>query len=312
MQQAGRQAVGRSVGQAGRVGSGRVRGGPGSRHSNGGGALPQVRVRRGGRGVRVRFWRGCGRRCGCGRGWGLGLGLRAVPRGGPAHGAALLVLVEHDVACEHGTRGRQRREGKRVAMPRRATRMTRTRMDWRDGARTLVLDELAKVVVGPQRAEDGRVRVRVVVADERAEVARRLRAVICAPSEQPSQRAARVRAWCVQRRKGACTYVRCEMWKNMEEGGSYEGGNENVEVREEGGGEDAGTVLTERHLGEEVVHDVVVGDVVQEEAALPAEEVAVDGARGAALEGPLALAEVRERGVRVVEVGDHDELRDRV
>ena len=53
--------------------------------------------------------------------------------------------------------------------------------------------------------------------------------------------------------------------------------------------------------------DVVVGDVVQEKAAHPAEEVTVHSRGGASLEIPLRLAIVRQRRVRVVEVRDHDE-----
>lgn len=65
--------------------------------------------------------------------------------------------------------------------------------------------------------------------------------------------------------------------------------------------------VVEGHLGEEVVDDVVVGDVVEEETSLPAEEVTVDGSGGTTLEGPFLLAVVGEHGVGVVEVGDHDE-----
>lgn len=50
------------------------------------------------------------------------------------------------------------------------------------------------------------------------------------------------------------------------------------------------------------MRDVVVRDVVQEEAALPSEEGAVDRAGRAALEGPGALAIVREALVSVVEL----------
>lgn len=65
--------------------------------------------------------------------------------------------------------------------------------------------------------------------------------------------------------------------------------------------------VIERHLGEEVVDDVIVGDIVEEEASLPSEEGTVDGAGGATLERPLSLAVMRETLISVVEVGDHDE-----
>ena len=56
-----------------------------------------------------------------------------------------------------------------------------------------------------------------------------------------------------------------------------------------------------------MVDAVEVRDVVQEEAALPAEEVAVDGRGGAPLEVPLAVAVMGELHVGVMEVRDHDE-----
>lgn len=65
--------------------------------------------------------------------------------------------------------------------------------------------------------------------------------------------------------------------------------------------------LTEGHLGEKVVDDMVVGHVVEEEAAHPAEEVAVHRRGRAPLEVPLRLAIVRQLRVRVVKVRDHDE-----
>ena len=65
--------------------------------------------------------------------------------------------------------------------------------------------------------------------------------------------------------------------------------------------------LTEGHLGEKVVHDMVVGHVVEEKAAHPAEEVAVHRRGRAPLEVPLRLAIVRQLRVRVVKVRDHDE-----
>ena len=42
--------------------------------------------------------------------------------------------------------------------------------------------------------------------------------------------------------------------------------------------------MVERHLREEVVDDVVVGDVVQEESSPPSEEWSVNSAGGATLE----------------------------
>lgn len=51
--------------------------------------------------------------------------------------------------------------------------------------------------------------------------------------------------------------------------------------------------------------NVVVGDVVEEEAASPAQERPVNGRGCAAEERPLLLAVVGDGGVRVVEVGEH-------
>ena len=45
--------------------------------------------------------------------------------------------------------------------------------------------------------------------------------------------------------------------------------------------------------------------VVEEESPDPAEGRTVDGASGTAQERPRVLAEVRNRGVRVVKEGDH-------
>ena len=56
-----------------------------------------------------------------------------------------------------------------------------------------------------------------------------------------------------------------------------------------------------------MVYDVVMGDIVEEEAALPAEEGAIDGSGRATLVTPSAAAVVRDIRVCVVEVGDHDE-----
>ena len=55
------------------------------------------------------------------------------------------------------------------------------------------------------------------------------------------------------------------------------------------------------------MHHMEMRDVVQEEAALPAQKRAVDGGGGAALEVPLLPAVVRQVGRGVVEVGDHDD-----
>jgi len=66
-------------------------------------------------------------------------------------------------------------------------------------------------------------------------------------------------------------------------------------------------LVVEGDDGEEVVCDVVVGDVVEEEAADPAKERSVDGADGTAEEGPLVLAVVGHGGVSVVQEGQHDD-----
>lgn len=67
-----------------------------------------------------------------------------------------------------------------------------------------------------------------------------------------------------------------------------------------------GSVI-ERHLGEEVVNDVEVSDVVEEEAPLPAKDRPINSSGGTALEVPLLSAVVGHDGVGVVEISDHDE-----
>ena len=56
-----------------------------------------------------------------------------------------------------------------------------------------------------------------------------------------------------------------------------------------------------------MVHDVVVRDVVEEKATHPAQEVAVDCRRRAALVVPFRLAIVGQFRVSVVQIRDHDE-----
>ena len=53
--------------------------------------------------------------------------------------------------------------------------------------------------------------------------------------------------------------------------------------------------------------DVIVRDIVEEETTLPAEEITVNSASSTTLVVPLILAVMREFGVGVVEVSDHDE-----
>lgn len=65
--------------------------------------------------------------------------------------------------------------------------------------------------------------------------------------------------------------------------------------------------LTEGHLREEMVHDVVVRDVVQEELARAPEELPVHRRRRAAPVRPRAAAVERNRGVGVLQEGDRDD-----
>lgn len=55
-----------------------------------------------------------------------------------------------------------------------------------------------------------------------------------------------------------------------------------------------------------MVGNVVVGNVVQEEAAGPTEKRAVNGRDSAANKGPRILAEVGHGGVSVMQVSEHD------
>ena len=54
-----------------------------------------------------------------------------------------------------------------------------------------------------------------------------------------------------------------------------------------------------------MVNDVVVCDIMEEEAPLPAQEVPIRRRGSPTLEVPLALAIVWELDVGVLEVGDH-------
>lgn len=64
---------------------------------------------------------------------------------------------------------------------------------------------------------------------------------------------------------------------------------------------------TERHLREEVVNDMEVGDIMKEEAALPAKTIPVDGGGSTSLVVPFIVAVVGKIRVGVVEICDHDE-----
>ena len=56
-----------------------------------------------------------------------------------------------------------------------------------------------------------------------------------------------------------------------------------------------------------MMDDVEVSDIVEEEAALPSQEVPVNGGSGSTLEVPFLATVVRKCGVGVVEVCDHDD-----
>ena len=65
--------------------------------------------------------------------------------------------------------------------------------------------------------------------------------------------------------------------------------------------------LTKRHLGEEVMDYMVMRNIVQEEAALPAQERSVNSCSCATLIVPLFHAVMRQIGIGVVQVSNHDE-----
>jgi hypothetical protein len=56
-----------------------------------------------------------------------------------------------------------------------------------------------------------------------------------------------------------------------------------------------------------VMDDMIVGDIVKEKAALPAQERPVDGSGCSPLEVPLLATIMRHDRVSVVQVGDHDD-----
>jgi len=65
--------------------------------------------------------------------------------------------------------------------------------------------------------------------------------------------------------------------------------------------------MVEGHLGEEMVDDMIMCNVVKKEAALPAQEVAVDSSCRPPLEVPFLGTVMRECSVGVVQISDHDE-----
>lgn len=65
--------------------------------------------------------------------------------------------------------------------------------------------------------------------------------------------------------------------------------------------------VVEGHLGEEVMDDMEVSDIVEEEASLPAENGPVNGSGSATLEVPFLAAVVRHDRVGVMKISDHDE-----
>jgi len=65
--------------------------------------------------------------------------------------------------------------------------------------------------------------------------------------------------------------------------------------------------VVERHLREEVVDDMEVGNIVEEEASLPAQEVSVNGSCSPTLEVPLLSTVVGHNWISMVEISYHDE-----
>jgi hypothetical protein len=56
-----------------------------------------------------------------------------------------------------------------------------------------------------------------------------------------------------------------------------------------------------------MMDDVVVGDIVEEEATLPSQKVSVDGCSSSTLEVPFLASVVRELRVSMVEICNHDD-----
>lgn len=56
-----------------------------------------------------------------------------------------------------------------------------------------------------------------------------------------------------------------------------------------------------------MVNDVEMGNVVEEEATLPAQNRPINGGGSSSLEVPLLAAIVGHDGVSVVQVSDHDD-----
>lgn len=65
--------------------------------------------------------------------------------------------------------------------------------------------------------------------------------------------------------------------------------------------------LTEGQFREEMMYHMIVGDIVQEEPALPAQEVPVDGGSCTALVVPFLSTIMWQERIGVMQIGDHDE-----
>ena len=64
--------------------------------------------------------------------------------------------------------------------------------------------------------------------------------------------------------------------------------------------------MVEGQLGEEVMDDMIMRNIVEEESSLPPKEITIDSSSCTALESPLVLPVVGHFGVGVVQVSDHD------
>jgi len=65
--------------------------------------------------------------------------------------------------------------------------------------------------------------------------------------------------------------------------------------------------VIERQLREEMMDNMVMGDIMQEHSSLPSKEVPIDSSSSASLEGPFVFAIMGHLWISVMEVGDHDE-----
>lgn len=70
--------------------------------------------------------------------------------------------------------------------------------------------------------------------------------------------------------------------------------------------------LTKGHFRKEMVNHVVMSHIVQEKASLPSQEITINSASSPSLIGPLSFAEMRQLGIGVMKIRNHNKLAGKV